>query len=125
MYTNTPDGTKRIKCRKPLSEGELVYIFLCLLRSDFLTYEQYRDARASVLEACLMVVKYKFAEALDMVGIPAEPARVETESPENLLYLDASGWSAELDIEAAKLQKELKILNAPTESYFREKDYPD
>jgi hypothetical protein len=64
VYTNTPDGMKRIQCLKPLSPGGPFYVFLCLPQPDHATYEEYREVRGSLLEACLMVVKYKFPEAL-------------------------------------------------------------
>jgi hypothetical protein len=125
VFTNTPDGTKHIKCLKAPSPGEPFYVFLCLPRRDYDTYEEYREVRGGLLEACLMVVKYKFPEALDIVGIASEPLRFGSRSSEDLLYLDAREWSDELEAEAAKLQKELKILTSPTISYAHENDYPE
>ena len=125
MYTNTPDGTKRIKCLQPLSPGEPFYVFLCLPQPNYATYEEYRKVRGSLLEACLMVVKHKFPEALDIVGIASEPLRSGSGSSEDLVYLDAREWSVEMDAEAAKLQKKLKILTSPNISYTHEKDYPE
>jgi hypothetical protein len=125
VYTNTPDGMRRTKCLKPLSPGEPFYVFLCLPQPNYATYEEYRGVRGSLLEACLMVVKYKFPEALDIVGIASEPLRPGSKSSEDLLYLDAREWSVEMDAEAAKLQKELRILTSATISYTHEKDYPE
>jgi len=126
VYTNTPDGMKRIKCLNPLSSDGPYYVFLCLPQPSYAsTYEEYREVRGSLLEACLMVVKHKFPEALDIIGIASEPARFGSGSSEDLLYLDAREWSTELDDEAAKLQKELNILTSPTISRAYEEDYPE
>ena len=125
IFTNTPDGTKHIKCLKPLSHREPYYVFLCLPQPDYATYEEYREVRGILLEACLMVAKYKYPDAVDIVGIASEPLRIGSESSEDLLYLDAREWSTELDTEAARLQKELNILMSPTISYVKEKDYPE
>jgi hypothetical protein len=124
MFTNTPPGTKRTKCLLPLSSEEPFYVFLCLPRPNYASYEEYREVRGTLLETCLMVVKYKFPEAVDIVGIASEPLQPDFHSSEDLLYLDAREWSDELDAEAAKLQKELNILTSPTISYAKEKDYP-
>jgi hypothetical protein len=125
IFTDTPDGTKHIKCLMPLSSGEPFYVFLCLPKPSYATYEQYREVRGSLLEACLMVVKYKFPEAQDIVGIASEPFRSNSNSSEDLLYLDAREWSDKFNDEAAKLQKDLNILQSPNFSYNNEKDYPE
>jgi len=125
LYTNTPNGTRRTKYLKPLSLGGPFYVFLCLPQPNYATYEEYREVRGSLLEACLMVVKHKFPEALDIVGIASEPLRPGSGSSEDLLYLDAREWSVEMDAEAAKLQKELGILTSATFSYGNEKEYPE
>ena len=96
---------------------------MCLPQPVYISYEEYREARGNLLEACLMVVKYKFPEAIDIVGIASEPLRPDTGSSEDLIYLDASDWTVEMDSEAAKLQKELDILNSPIISNINEKDY--
>jgi hypothetical protein len=125
VYTNTPDGKMHIQCLMPLSPGGPFYVFLCLPQPDYATYEEYRKGRGNLLEACLMVVKYKFPEALDIVGIASEPLRSSSGSSEDLLYLDAREWSAELNNEAAKLQKELRILTSATIFHAHEEEYPE
>jgi hypothetical protein len=125
LYTNTPDGMHRIKCLKPTSAGVPFYLFLCLPKPSYVaSYDEYWEVRGYLLEASLMVVKYKFPEALDIVGIASETVRFGSGSSEDLLYLDAREWSAELNAEAAKLQKDLNILTSPTISQAYEEDYP-
>ena len=125
LYTNTPDGMRRTKYLKPLSDSGPFYVFLSLPQPDFASYEQYREARFSLLEACCMVVKYKFPEALDIVGIASEPVRPNTGSSEDLLYLDAREWSDELNREAVQLQENLGILTSATFYHTHEREYPD
>ena len=125
MFVNTPDGTRRTKYLMPDNSDEPFYVFLCLSQADYVTYEEYRELRGSMLEACLMVVKHMFPEALDIVGVASEPLRPGAGSSEDLLYLDARVWSNELDKQAAELQKELEILIYPTVSQAHEDEYPN
>jgi hypothetical protein len=124
LYINTPDGTRRTRYFKPLSDKGPFYVFLSLPQPDIIPYEQYREARHSLLQACCMVVKYKFPEALDIVGIATQPVRPNTGISEDLLYLDARVWSDELNCEAARLQQDLGILNSATCYNMYEKEYP-
>jgi hypothetical protein len=125
LYTNTPDGTRRTRYFKPHSDNGPFYVFLSLPRPDFCSYEQYREARFSLLEACCMVVKYKFPEALDIVGIATEPVRPSTGISEDLLYLDARVWSDELNSEAGQLHQDLGIFASATTYNIHEQEYPD
>jgi SEC-C motif len=125
MYNNTPDGMSRTKCLKSLSEKGLFYVFLSLPKPDFASYEQYREARFGLLDACCMIVKYRFPEALDIVGIASEPVRQNAGSSEDLLYLDTREWSDELNKEAAQLQEHLGILTSGTFYKTHENEYPE
>jgi hypothetical protein len=125
LYTNTPDGTRRTRYFKPISYNGPFYVFLSLPQPDFLSYEQYREARFSLLQACCMVVKYVFPEALDIVGIASEPIRPDASCSEDLLYLDAREWSNELNMEAELLHKDLGILASATTHHIHENEYPE
>lgn len=124
LYTNTPDGMRRNRYFKPLNEKEPFYVFLSLPQPDYLTYEQYREGRFSLLKACCMVIKYKFPEALDIVGIAFHPIRPNVGSSEDLLYLDARAWSDELNDEAAQLHHDLGIFTSITTYNVHEEEYP-
>jgi hypothetical protein len=124
LYTNTPDGTRRTRYIKPLSDKGPFYVFLSLPHPDCISYDQYREARYALLQACCMVVKYKFPEALDIVGIATQPVRSNTDISEDLLYLDARVWSDELNIEAGRLQQDLGILTSATSYDMYEQEYP-
>jgi hypothetical protein len=124
LYTNTPDGTRRTRYFKPLSKNGPFYVFLSLPQPDFASYEEYRKARSDLLQACCMVVKYKFSEALDIVGIAANPERPNIGCSEDLLYLDAREWSEELNKEAAQLHKDFGIFASATQYNIHEQEYP-
>jgi hypothetical protein len=125
LYTNTPDGMRRTKYLKPLSDKGPFYIFLSLPQPDFTSYEQYREARLSLLEACCKVVKFKFPEALDIVAVASEPVRPNAGSSEDLLYLDAREWSDDLNREAVQLQENLGILTSANFFHMHEREYPE
>ena len=125
IFSNTPNGMRRTKFIKPLFPGGAYYVFLCLPRPDFLSYEDYRKARGSFLEACVNVMKYEFPEALDIVGIASEPIQVGPGTSEDLIYMDAREWSDELNREAAKLQKKLNIFTKVKASYAKEFEFPE
>jgi hypothetical protein len=124
LYTHTPDGFKRIRYFKPLSDKGAFYVFLSLPQPDFISYEQYRETRYSLLEACCMVIKYKFPEALDIVGVASQPVCPNVGSSEDLVYLDARAWSDELNSEAGQLQQDLSILKSETLYNTQEQEYP-
>lgn len=123
LYTNTPDGMRRNRYFKPLTENGPFYVFLSLPQPDYFTYERYREGRFSLLKACCMVVKYLFPEALDIVGIAFQPARPNFGSSEDLLYLDASVWSEELNNEAAQLHHDLGIFASGITHIINEREY--
>lgn len=124
MYTNTPDGTRRNRYLKPLNNKELFYVFLSLPQPNYLTYDQYRESRFKLLKACCMVVKYKFPEALDIVGIAFQPIHPNRGTSEDLLYLDARVWSDELNNEAAQLHHNIGIFASPITYNICEVEYP-
>jgi hypothetical protein len=85
--------------------------------------EQYRDVRHGLLYALTMVVKVKFPEASDIVGIATEPGAGRVRS-EDVLFLDAREWSPEHQAEAEKIQKDFQLFTKvvrrerPTEYEF-------
>jgi hypothetical protein len=124
LYTDTPDGMRRNRYFKSLTDNGPFYVFLSLPQPDFTSYEQYREGRFSLLKACCMVIKYKFPEALDVVGIAFHPVRPNVGSSEDLLYLDARVWSDELNSEAARLHQDLGIFASATTYNVHEQEYP-
>ncbi len=125
MYKNTPDGMRRTKWSLPSSPNRPHYVFLALPQPKDMSYEEYREARGAFLEACVLVAKLKFPEAVDIVGIASEPIRPKNESSEDLIYLDAREWSIEMNEEAKRLQKDLSIFKTVNMYHSHENEYPD
>ena len=57
------------------------------------------------------LVKLRFPDALDIIGIATEQGQEENRS-EDFAYLDARDWSPERDTEAKRLQSELHLMQA-------------
>lgn len=126
FYINTKVSMSRIKWCKPASPGGAYYVFLAFPQPEYASsYEEYREARRSLLEICLRVAKHKFPEALDLVGIASEPVREGVGSSEDLMYLDARNWSNEMDTDAAKLQRFFGLFTSVTFHHAHVKEYPD
>ena len=125
MYTSTSDGMRRNRYFKSFTDSGPFYVFLSLPQPDFTSYDQYRKNRSNLLKACCMVVKYKFPEAHDIVGIAFQPVRPNVGSSEDLLYLDARVWSDELNHEAECLHRDLGIFASGTTHNIYEQEYPE
>jgi hypothetical protein len=124
MFTSTPDDSRRVKVLAPSSPGEPYYVFLCLPKPSFVkSNRRYRFLRGQLLEAYLMVVKYLFSDALDIVGVASEPASSKPAS-EDLIYLDARHWSSELHIQAEEFHKKEGLLSSLKVSRTREWEFP-
>ncbi len=80
-------------------EGDPSYVLLVLPFREWMSEADHREVRRKMLEACCMVMKLVFPEALDIVGIATEPGPAANERrSEDSLYLDArcSGYTPEM-----------------------------
>lgn len=107
----------------PSRAGDPYYVFLFLKRREGDSDAEYRRIRGQLLSAYCRVVKLDHAEATDIVGIASEAGYVQRRS-EDLLYLNASDWSAEADAEARRIQQKLGILRKTKLGMRREHEYP-
>lgn len=111
IIRTTPKTHRRTQVYLPSRPGEPYYVFLLLARPDFITYEDYRVSRRTLLEYCCLVTKLRFPAALDIVGIATEPlAALDKFSSEDAMYLDAREWSPEMEAEAKRVQQEFSLL---------------
>jgi hypothetical protein len=108
---------------QPSNPGDPHYIFLFVKREPDLTDEEYRNIRVNLLAHYLPVTKLKFPEAKHIVGIASE-AGLPPQRSEDLMYLDASHWTAEDNARAKKIQDEFGLLAKVTPSRGREYEYP-
>ncbi len=103
---------------------EPYYVFLSLSSTYANSEDEYREVRRGLLEAYMLVCKRMNPDAQDIVGIAISPTS-ESGCSEDLAYLDARDWTAELAAEAESLQTDLKILQNVTRMEGRYSEYPD
>lgn len=125
LMLNTPDGTDRTRYFYPHKAGLPYYVFIAFPKPKNVSDEKYREIRRGLLEAKCMVLKVKFPDAMDIVGIASEPIRKGKGSSEDVMYLDASQWSKEMQEEAEHLQEEFGIMKKVKMHNIHEREYPD
>jgi hypothetical protein len=103
---------------------EPYYVFLTLPHFDWMTYEQYREARRWLLEACCSNVKLKFSDAQHIVGIATEPGFDNGGRSHDAMYFDATEWTAEDEAIAREAAEKLDILNNPKMFSVHDEEYP-
>jgi SEC-C motif len=117
-----------IRVSPPLQPGVPYYVFLTLkpTLSVFKTSEQYRQARLGLLQCVCQVVKLKWPDATDILGMALEPLDVPGGlRSEDAVYFDAREWTDEMAEEAKELQTKLKILLNVTEYRRSFQEYPE
>ncbi|AFZ15600.1 hypothetical protein Cri9333_4834 (plasmid) [Crinalium epipsammum PCC 9333] len=106
------------------SPQEPYYVFLTLPQFDWMTYEEYREARRSLLEACCSTVKLKFPDAQHIVGIATEPGFDNGGRSEDAMYIDATDLSEEDAARAREASEKLDILKNPNMFSVHDQEYP-
>ncbi len=112
------------RVEQPGSPGDPYYLFLALKPRNDWSAEEYRTVRLGLLEAYCMVVRLKFPEASDIVGIATEPLSSGTTRSEDLVYLDGAHWSDDASAEAERLQRELGLFQEVRRFEASEPEYP-
>jgi uncharacterized protein YecA (UPF0149 family) len=86
--------------------------------------ELYRRARGEQLEALLRITKLVFPKALDIVGVATESGDDFSNRSEDVMYLDARGWTAEEQEHAKEMQKHFKFLIDIKMKSAKEHEFP-
>ena len=124
-YPVEKENWKSVRVVPPHLPGEPYYLFLVLGRPTHAeSYEEYREMRGKLLEAYSMALKYKFPDALDIVGIATEPYSIEGHS-EDGLWLDARDWTPEMQAEGAYFCENEGFLNEITYQCGHDDEYPE
>lgn len=124
LIAKAPNSQRATRVLLPSQPGEPYYIFLLLPHPPTLPYEKYREVRGKLLESCCMVVKLKFPDAKDIVGIATETGIDITNRSEDAVYFDARNWTEANQLEAESLQRDLGLLTNVTKFATREHEYP-
>ena len=125
VITSTDPHRRRIRVIPPIEAGDPHWGFLAFPYLKAVSYEQNRTTRRRFLDACAMVTKLMWPEALDIVGFASESGQSPTGSrSEDAMYFDARNWTPAMQQEARKLQEEWGILVKADRMEFHESEYP-
>lgn len=127
LIARIPENNRATRVILPSHLGEPYYLFLLLPRLKDIPYEKYRQMRGELLGNYLQILKLKYPEALDIIGLATETGTSEERS-EDFMYFDASEWTVEENKEAEELEKELinhRLLGNITMFSGSIKEYPD
>ncbi len=111
LTKSTPTDTYT-RCLVPSDADETCWIFLFVPRLASMTYEEYRERRAAILETECRLLKHRHPSATDIIGIAGEAGFNHVDRSEDLMYFNARIWSAE----DAQTAGELHRKRRPVES---------
>jgi len=100
LIAKTQPDTRATRTVLPSHNGDPYYIFLLLPKTDDIEYKQYRTIRRNLLFKYCSIIKLKFPEAIDIIGIATESG-LDSKRSEDFGYLDARKWT-EADLKKAK-----------------------
>jgi len=123
LVMKTPIDIQSSRVLYPSRPGDPFYVFVVFPRRADRSYDDYRVVRRRLLEAYCAVVKARYPEAQDVIGVATEPAGYDERS-EDAAYLDARNWTAEDQTEALRQQEELGILKKINGWHFTAQEYP-
>jgi SEC-C motif len=119
----TASDVRAVRVTAPEGRDGTYFCFLLLPRHT-LPEEFYRRARGEQLEALLRITKLVFPKALDIVGVATESGDDFSNRSEDLMYLDARGWTAEEQEHAKEMQKHFKFLIDIKMKSAKEHEFP-
>lgn len=123
LIKKTNELERGVRVILPSNSGDPYYVFLLLPPLEEIKETKYREGRRKHLEEYCLVVKLKFPDAEDIIGIATEPGMNEYRS-EDVVYYDARNWSSEEEMEARILHEDLGLLKNTTRSHNKEYEFP-
>jgi hypothetical protein len=106
------------------SHKEPYYVFLTLPECDSMAYDEYREKRRFLLEACCSSVKLKYPDAQHIIGIATEPGIENGGRSHDAIYLDVTNWTEQDDIWAREVAEAFDILKNPNKFTILDREYP-
>ncbi len=126
LMEKTPSTHMGVRVLAALRAGDPYYVFLLVPRWKGIPEEGYREGRHKLLSAYCQVAKLQYPDAQLIIGFATETGYRDDDSrSEDLVYLDASEWTPELDEEARALQRDLGLLTKTQQFSGNVKEYPD
>jgi hypothetical protein len=124
LIADAPRDRQATRYIHPSLLGDPYYVFLTLPHFSSMNYEQYREARRRILEICCSVVKHKFHDAQNIVGIATEPGFNNGGRSEDVIYYNATEWKEEDEIRARELARQFDILQNVVPFTVHDQEYP-
>jgi len=125
MVAKCGRGERATRVLLPTEPEDPYYVFLALDAPANKPVEEYRTVRRELLECLCLVVRFRWPAAADIVGIATDSSLAGDDRSEDLIYMDGRFWTAELEADAKRLQKDLGLLTDTTKIHGRESDYPE
>lgn len=120
----TPPHLRRTAVILPSSAGDPFYVFLMIPWNGAASARVNRELRMSVLIAACEVVRWKFPEAVDVVGVASESGNDSSRRTEDAIYCDFRTWTEEQEQDARRSHEELGLLASPSETRWTEHEFP-
>jgi hypothetical protein len=129
IILKTPKGFRAVRVVGPSAMNDPYYVFLVMPRTSDLTEDQYRDLRQWLLSQYCLVLKLNQPDAMNVVGIATECGDGGDNRTEDLVYVDFSEWTHDMEEHARSMQTQLGLLTriemfAGTEHEFPKKVDP-
>ena len=124
LLSRTPPRQRAARVVAPSRPGDPFYVFLLLPLQREFSYDENRTARANLLQMYCRVVKIRFPEAEDILGIATESGLDRTSRSEDAVYLDARMWTVDDESEARSIQAEFGLLTKTREWGSVVQEYP-
>lgn len=112
LSQKVPPGSRFLRVGFSPLNPDIAYVFLVLPCPHHITeYEEYREARRSILLACCKVARLRVTAAKQIVGIATEPRGTHGASEDALLIdYEENPWDEDQEAEALELQEQLGVL---------------
>lgn len=123
LLETTPPFQKKVRVIQPSKPGDPYYVFLAIPSIQGTPQKEYREVRLDLLLKYCMVVKHRYPNAQDIVGIATESGTNSYRS-EDAIYLDTRIWTQDQETEAINLIKDLSLLEHTQTFYAKELEYP-
>ena len=105
-------GETYMRCLVPSGSEETNWIFVFVPRLSTMSYEEYRERRAAVLETECRLLKHRHPGVKHIVGIAGEAGLNHLDRSEDLIYFDARIWSDEDERTAAEIHRQRRAVSS-------------
>jgi hypothetical protein len=119
------DTERRLRVLLPSMPGDPYYFFLRLRRDETMSYEEYRQHRLSYIQDVARVVRWKCADAVNVIGIAREGEDNPQARAHDAIYADFRRWTAADEILARDFQSKTGLLTDPVVVRQIDREFPE